>query len=363
MYDYHTDTLHLGTPIASAFGNRDLYKDDEDAANVYHIEQLFSKLESQAAQILEKLDSAVMMSRRTVGNSVSLTRKQVNTLRKFLWLLPYRSERHANQFLEGNFDSATCRSVDDFRRKHALKDIYAVWLFNLRNILESEHWEIATNENILQADREAYMEEAQHRQLAFFVAPTGFEFILTNNSLGLWEANVKYIPPLHPTKLARMDMKEIGCRVNDILTFRIHMLDEEQALRVNALRLENTPRWIMFKSLHKLLDYIQYYEQNEGTQGAGPIVGGPAYYSKRTYDSLARQLEFIEFGVSRQFPAFVPLPFGIPTGTSFELQNETYMPMRLDSNGIHDIEEDMQRAEVTLAVLGLLGRSIQRSFL
>ncbi|KAH8100767.1 hypothetical protein BXZ70DRAFT_935740 [Cristinia sonorae] len=185
-YDTDTDTIRIGTPVARAFGASDMYKDHSDAENVYRIEELFSKLESQTALVLRKLDLAIS-GPDTATTAVSLTRKEVNTLRKFLFLLSYRTDHHARQFLEERFDAATAQEVETFRQRHNLKDSYAVYLFNLRNFLLSEHWEISDDEKILKSDRDSYKTSKDSMQLAFYVVPDDAEFIITNNGLGLWE--------------------------------------------------------------------------------------------------------------------------------------------------------------------------------
>ncbi|TCD61915.1 hypothetical protein EIP91_007707, partial [Steccherinum ochraceum] len=346
-YNVQTDVIQVGTPIAKAFGNTDMYKndDEEDAANVFRVEELFSKLESQAAQILQKLDKAI--SGADASTSVKLTRKEVNTLRKFLFLLSYRNEHHAAQYLEERFDPMTKKEVDAFRVKEGLKDSYAVFLSNLRNFLESEHWEIPDNQHILRSDRDAYHTELHARHLAFFIAPDDAEFVITNNGLGLWEgtdlpslslfmniltpgcnpgeanwkhtttypvsprllvmlrsnammpmqkfldagftkeeaaaatpsvwgdkipdnsyykdfprsmASVRYVPPVrgHDALAALIqNQRELGRRVDDVLTFQLHMLSSEQSFRVNSLRLENSPVWLTFKSPRKLIETLR----------------------------------------------------------------------------------------------------------
>lgn len=391
MYDVSTDALLIGVPIARAFGNSDMYRDDSSAENVYYVEQQFSKLESQAAQVLRKLDIAISGPRP--ATTVALTRKEVNTLRKFLFLLPYRSQRHASQYLEERFDAKTKIEVETFRQKHDLKDSYAVWLFNLRNMLEAEHWEIPESEKILRSDRDAYTTESLKRQMGFYVAPDDSEFVMTNNGLGLWEgtylpsfsmmammmspganpahtawkhtttypisprllvlmrsevmsqqqavrehggspddavslfgdkipdnsyfkdfprtfASVKYDPPLRERELKKMiqsnDPKDLGSRVKDVLTFQLHMLNTDQAARVNSLRLENNPETITFKSPQKLLNSLHQFKEDEGTHGAGAVTGTPTY-SKRSYSSLESQLEhYLTHGSPPTSPSLAP---------------------------------------------------------
>lgn len=391
MYNLAADAIQAGTPISRAFGNSDMYKDDDNESNAFLVEELFSKLESQAAKILTTLDK--LITGPAASRSFPLTRKEVNILRKFLFLLQYRRESHAVQYLEDRFDPQTQNEVDTFKRKFDLKDSYAAFLFNLRSFLELDHWEIPNSERILKSDRSLYETELASMHLAFFVAPDDAEFIVTDNGFGLWEgtylpsltlliqsmaggnpmgssfkhtitypvsprllvmlrnnvvwaieaggqpsllgdkipdnslfkdfprtkASVRYHPPpTEPLEDIIADHEKLCRRVHDILTFRLHMLTAEQTWRVNSLRLENISQWITFKSPRKLIDTLQYFETNSGTQGAAnwtpPKAGQDMMYSKRSYASLIRQVEYLlESGVP---PPPVPTPVPRPQPTT-----------------------------------------------
>lgn len=139
------------TPVSRAFGVMDMYKDDGKlASDVHHIEKSFSHLEHQASVIVDKLDKATDSG----DNTITLSRAEVNTLRKFLFLVRTRNEARAQQFEEGRFDEATAALVERFRVRHNLADTKAVWLYSLRHILDSEPWEIADHQKILFLDRE-----------------------------------------------------------------------------------------------------------------------------------------------------------------------------------------------------------------
>jgi hypothetical protein len=145
-YDVLTDTLNLGTTdVAKTFGIIDMYKDDTDPTDVYRIEKNFATLESDAARIINQIDSAIVRGK----SSVKISRKEVNVLRKFLFLMHYRNGGHAKQFLTEDFDEMTRLMVDQYRQKHNLRDSWAVWLRNIALLLEDEHWEIPSDERLL----------------------------------------------------------------------------------------------------------------------------------------------------------------------------------------------------------------------
>ena len=194
-YDIAADTLTMGgTPIDTTYGIVNMYRDEDHAKDVDHIEKAFSRLESDAARIIQKLDKAVEKGQ------VTLPRNEVNTLRKFLFLLAYRNDHRSRQFIDEIFDEVTRNHIKEFQTEHGLKDTKAVWLFNIKNMLDSEHWEIGDNPKILWADRTDYKLEQQIYQLGFFCAPQGFEFINTG-SMGLFVGS----PIINPVLRARMD--------------------------------------------------------------------------------------------------------------------------------------------------------------
>jgi hypothetical protein len=194
-YEIATDTLTMGgTPIETTYGIVNMYRDEENATDVDHIEKAFSRLESNAARVIHKLDKAVEK------NEVTLPRGEVNTLRKFLFLLSYRNDRRSRQFIEELFDEDTYSLIKDFQEEHGLKDTKAVWLFNIKNILDLEHWEIEDSPKVFWVDRMDYKLEQQGFQLGLFRVPQGFEFI-TTGSMGLFEGS----PILNPIRRMQVD--------------------------------------------------------------------------------------------------------------------------------------------------------------
>ena len=196
-YDIATDTLTMGgTPIETTYGIVNMYRDEGNATDVDHIEKAFSRLESNAARIIKKIDKVVEKG------EVSLPRGEVNTLRKFLFLLSYRNDGRSRQFIEEIWDEDTHNHIKGFQAEHGLKDTKAVWLFNIKNILDSEHWEIGENPKIFWVDRTDYKIEQQAYQLGLFCVPQGFDFISTG-SMGLSDQS----PYLNP--IARMQMDKM----------------------------------------------------------------------------------------------------------------------------------------------------------
>lgn len=194
-YEIATDLLTMaGTPIETTYGIVNMYRDEENATDVDHIEKAFSRLESDAARIIHRIDKTVEKG------EVTLPRGEVNTLRKFLFLLSYRNNRRSRQFIEEIFDEDTHDHIKSFQAEHGLKDTKAVWLFNIKNILESEHWEIEDNSKVFWVDRMDYKVEQQFYQMGLFCVPQGFEFI-TTGSMGLFEGS----PCMNPIVRMQLD--------------------------------------------------------------------------------------------------------------------------------------------------------------
>ncbi|KAH9925727.1 uncharacterized protein B0H18DRAFT_1119231 [Fomitopsis serialis] len=145
--------------------------------------QAFSKLESDTANVFQILADAEERG----CSSIELVRSQLNTIRKFLFLLFYRNGVHSRQFIENRFDPATEDVVKQYMERHGLADARAVWLRNLALLLEDEHWEVATDERLPTAVRQDYEREALHMQPGLYRAPPGTEFVLTENGPGLAE--------------------------------------------------------------------------------------------------------------------------------------------------------------------------------
>ncbi len=196
-YDQASDTLLVdATLVSSSYGFTNLYK-DEDEDDPYHIEKLFSKLESQAAIVIKRIEDS--------SGHVTLPRRDVNTLRKFLFLLSYRNGSRSRQFSEGLFDDPTRQEVETFMQLRGLKNYRAVWMLNILNILVSEHWEVTTNQGILHSDRSLYSTQSETFRLAVYVAPTDFQFILTEDGFGLYEGTVINVPSVVDQLLSTLE--------------------------------------------------------------------------------------------------------------------------------------------------------------
>jgi len=192
-HDLSTNTLVIdGAPIATPSGFIKAYKKDGSDRDVNYIAKRFAQLESEADKIIDKIDGNIGKG------STTLERGEVNTLRKFLFVVSYRNGHHSQQFVEERFDDATLQRIKEFQAEYGLGDIRSVWFFNLKNILDSEHWEVAGNPRIFVADRLDYQIEHNWFHLGFFCTPADSNFIFTG-AMGVSEGSPIQDPILRLT--------------------------------------------------------------------------------------------------------------------------------------------------------------------
>ena len=192
-HDLSTNTLMMdATPVATPGSFIGVYKKGEGDRDIDYIEKSFTQLESEADKIIEKLDGSMKKGR------VILERGEMNTLRKFLFVISYRNGHRSQQFIEERFDEATIQRIKAFQAEHGLHDIRSVWLFNLKNILDSKHWQVAGNPNVFFADRLDYKVEQDWFHLGFFFTPAGSDFIFTG-AMGVSEGSPIQDPVLQLT--------------------------------------------------------------------------------------------------------------------------------------------------------------------
>jgi len=183
----------LESLVARCFGQEDMYKDVADTIkSKKDVEQELSKLESQTAEILQKVKKAHENS----DSGIWLTRVERNKLRKFLFIMKYRGPGfHEKYFSE---DPQTY----DLEDKHLLRAYMAengmtrprdVWLHNLHAILNLNmdaegKWTTKLPELMFPVDAEMFIFHAQSFYMAFCTsAEKDDEFILTDKCYSIFE--------------------------------------------------------------------------------------------------------------------------------------------------------------------------------
>lgn len=201
--------------LSKVYGQNDLYLDHKHPTDVYHLEVKFCTLEGQAAKVLKGIHEAIPKDEFTI------TRAELGILRKFIFLMHYRSDTLASTFFEGtNPKNAPLKDwLHRYKEKNNFSTDSDVWLDGLRYYLETPHHRIvATAERV----REEYGQEkinemlrervdpeldefyaleyeglANYFFLGVWTAAPGTEFILGGNGFGLWEGVVYNTPGAH----------------------------------------------------------------------------------------------------------------------------------------------------------------------
>ncbi|RIA89091.1 hypothetical protein C1645_738901 [Glomus cerebriforme] len=166
-----------------------MYKDlnNED---VMHVENKLSELERQASETIHNIVSVSQTKDKIV-----LIRKDLEDLRKFLFIMNYRNGHRWSQFTSERFDSATRLEVKNFMKQYNLQRPEEVWLQNIREILDTPHSEVKDNQKIFSIDRYDYKHRMMECFLVIWQAGENDEFIITNNGFGIFEGITGIVVP------------------------------------------------------------------------------------------------------------------------------------------------------------------------
>ncbi|KAJ6632191.1 hypothetical protein B0H10DRAFT_1771728 [Mycena sp. CBHHK59/15] len=216
FYDLAANTLAVRS-IGSVYGVKNLYQDTR-SQNINELEEKLSKLENDAAGIVNDLHAALGAQKR----QFTLKRKGLDRLRKFLFLQHYRnSTLSKTYFQEDHPENQRVREwTEKFRERHGLDSATDVWLHSLRYFLDTSHAQISLDATQMykkygmisflammetapiDPDAEhfhavAYQMQAGSYFLCVWEAADGQEFILGSNGFGLWEGRALGVPGLH----------------------------------------------------------------------------------------------------------------------------------------------------------------------
>ncbi|CAG8518434.1 14504_t:CDS:1 [Acaulospora morrowiae] len=182
LQTYDRKKEQLGTSlIGETYGYRDMYKDFNNN-DVMHVEEKLSKLECRASKTIKDILEASQEQ-----NQVVLLRKDLEDLRKFIFIMNYRNGHRWRQFTGANFDPSTRSMVKDFMQQQNLKRPEEVWLQNIREILDTPHHEVKDNMKIFKVDRDDYKQRMIEYFLVIWQAGENDEFIVTSNGFGIFE--------------------------------------------------------------------------------------------------------------------------------------------------------------------------------
>ncbi|KAI5818950.1 hypothetical protein BZA77DRAFT_242319, partial [Pyronema omphalodes] len=258
---YDLDTMAIEERrVARVYGIQDMYR-DVSAADMNHIENALATLEQSASQVV-RLIKEYQNNRPTA--TLTLTRIQLRQLRKFLFVMKYRTGgfwRKYSHTLE-EYDTAVDKArVAKFMRKKKLTRPIDVWLRTMKVILDTKidavgSWRRTVMQEAFEDDALWYIMHMSESYLAFCEPENAEdEFIITENGFGIYEGptsskideatgaeNDSWYTEYH--KLAPLSPKLL-------LVLRSNYLRKgnEEALRKNRMRPEVTNAKSLFEDL------------------------------------------------------------------------------------------------------------------
>ncbi|RPA87231.1 hypothetical protein BJ508DRAFT_410762 [Ascobolus immersus RN42] len=121
--------------LSRAYGVEDMYR-DISLSDANHIEKLLSKLEGRAAKVIHKIRRAQEQRQ----GSITLWRGDLQTLRRFFFVMEYRSKSRRKKFTSSldEFIHPDKATISEYIKKRGFRSPSEVWLESLRMILEAE---------------------------------------------------------------------------------------------------------------------------------------------------------------------------------------------------------------------------------
>ncbi len=298
VYYWNKNTAIIETRnTKSVFMEKNLYRDDNNhPTDPAIIEKKFSKLESEIAVLFQEkiLDK----------DSIKLTRAENEKLRKFLYLLSFRSSTRKQQYIDANFDEMTKKHLSEYVTNNDYVDL---WLREIEMILDTENYnDLQNNTDVSWTIRTDFWMHLSGYYMTF-VTPRGQDFIIgdiyptaeifpinamgTNlyphyifpitpnlllllNHVGFREESKKGLPVLdamvnlsiikgNAIKVPLVQYKTPGLFLkNDTYTYIVHKIYVDDVVYLNNLMLNEVRRGFGFSNQERVLKSIQIYQSN-----------------------------------------------------------------------------------------------------
>ncbi|BAE66544.1 unnamed protein product [Aspergillus oryzae RIB40] len=176
--------------VSREFGLVDMYR-DQGYQNPRHIEDNLGKLEGHAGRIIKKASDTFK-----AGQTLELTRRERDTIRKFLFLMKYRNSTFYARYNHDSimtYDSNDKHRLESYMREKRFKSPRDIWYSNLKTFLDLEmdpdmQWIKKVHERAFPDDAMMFIHHMQSKFMAF-CQPSSEEdeFILTHNAYGVFE--------------------------------------------------------------------------------------------------------------------------------------------------------------------------------
>jgi len=212
-WDAANDTLDL-RPISRVYGVQNLYRDCRNTENMNVVEEKLAELERKAADVINELHKALPTNR------FSVTRRPLEDLRKFLFIMYYRLSVIKDTYFDENHPENTWTKlwIEKYKETRGFQSSAETWVHMLGYFLDNSHSQLMEHGGIVlkyvsddirkfrtnqvPPDIEhfpafAYLSNCGKYFACIWQAAVGEEFVLTNTGFGLWEGLMMNEPSIH----------------------------------------------------------------------------------------------------------------------------------------------------------------------
>ena len=181
--------------VARTLGKVDMYRNFAKAKNQQGLENQLADLERIAGRVVAKVRKGFEAGNKDVW----ITRPERDTLRKFLFIMKYRSSNMHKRFYHETFEDYTADDREqllEYVREKGFDKPIDVWFDNIKAILELEmdpggEWMKEIRKRAYPADAEWFVHHTQSMYMALCTpSEKGDEFLLTENGYGIHEGPV-----------------------------------------------------------------------------------------------------------------------------------------------------------------------------
>ncbi|KAL1715252.1 hypothetical protein EV715DRAFT_173966, partial [Schizophyllum commune] len=292
-YDVEKQTLDT-RPIGKIFGTQNMYRDARNSFNVNHLEEKLGLLEKRAAKIIRGIHESIPWGKFT------LTRPDLEALRKFLFLMHYRRRTMwvslFDKDLPGNEEGRD--RLEEYGKAKGLHTPADIWLHFLQYFLETPHEQI-NRDGVAWMKDNKNLTSMSETEMINYLGGRNFEAILYQTQAqayfpGVWEAAEGEEFVLTPSAFGMAEGFHIEAR--EVFMHRLFILSPRLAivLRNSALRPEYCTPEFRKKVASVLADYPLEFSEPTYANGRNGIP----WDRNASPGELAQQLQ--EYRLSEQ---------------------------------------------------------------
>ncbi|KAG6330701.1 hypothetical protein ID866_8387 [Astraeus odoratus] len=217
-------------PIGQVYGIRNLYQDYKNTGNVNVVEQKLAVLERKAAAIIADLHTVLPT------HKFSIKRRPLEDLRKFLFLMHFRSTLCSSVYFDENHpENAPAKLwIESYKKSHGCDSSTEVWVHMLQYYLDNSHsWLMSRAAEIADKYGDDFYGLGFERAI-----PPDLEHYPADPPLATYHNGAR---TLHVSDgLAAMENYRASKQAEeDTFTFEIKKLSAIETMEVNSILLEN----------------------------------------------------------------------------------------------------------------------------